>query len=90
MIIQTDEMVEIVRAYAVKVNCHKPLAVVASISDWVVHALSNFYHAGQVKSLDFSSKGESLDDDVVAMSQDDTKKVLYKMAMQSYPRAEGV
>jgi hypothetical protein len=72
-------MVEMVRAYAVDKNAHKPVPTVESISDWVVHKLSNLYHAKQVEKIDFSD---------LAMRIDDTVKGLYFYSMNSFNKSK--
>ena len=91
MVISSHQMVETVRAYAVEVNKYKSILVIEDISSWVVHEISNFFHAGQVETLSFSEEEIGLvendidiGDDSVAVSLHETKMALYKKAMRSY------
>lgn len=71
------DIIEMVRAYAVEVNVHKPIAIIKDISNWVIHEISNLYHVNQVRGVDVAD---------LAMPLDDIKEALYKKAMMSYIR----
>lgn len=75
MIITANQLIEMVRAYAVEVNRHKPIEVVSHISDYVVHKISNLCHVEQK---------EEYNTDEFAFRIDDQVKFLYKYCIESY------
>jgi len=85
MIIKAETMAEMVRAYAIKVNAHKSVEVVADISTWAYHYILNWYNEKGVINEDWSDLAvcdERIGSEVVV-----ARNELYKKAMRAYGRA---
>lgn len=84
MKIKVEAMAEIVRAYAIKVNVHKSVQVVADISDWAYHYILNMYYEKQEKSEDWSDL--AMRDEEECSKVTHTRDELYKEAMIAYKK----
>lgn len=74
MKITVETMAEMVRAYAISVNVHKSVEVVADLSEWAYHYILNLYY----------EKKERI---VEEKEVEHARNELYKEAMQAYKRA---
>ncbi len=91
MIVKAETMAEMVRAYAIKVNTHEAIGVVAGIGEWAYHYILNWYNEKGVIDEDWSDLAMCDEDkdgkEIPGSSIIRARRELYKKAMRSYKRA---
>lgn len=85
MIVKAETMAEMVRAYAIKVNVHKSIEVVADVSEWAYHYILNWYHENGVSQIDWSDL--MIRDKKPGSEVTHARNVLYKEAMIAHKKA---